>query len=96
MRMRKTVCAAALALFALGLARSVAHAQSDHLSSWNEGPVKTAITDFVARVTTLGSADFVPAEERIAVFDNDGTLWSEQPLYFQVLFALDRIRAMAP
>lgn len=75
---------------------SDARAQPDPLSSWNEGPVKKAITDFVARVATEGGADFVPPEQRIAVFDNDGTLWSEQPVYFQAAFAFDRVRAMAP
>ena len=66
------------------------------LASWNEGGAKKAIVDFVARVTTKGSPDFVPVAERIAVFDNDGTLWAEQPMYFQFLFALDRVKALAP
>ncbi len=66
------------------------------LPSWNEGPTKQAIQTFVAAVTTEGTADYVPPAERIAVFDNDGTLWAEQPLYFQLLFALDRVRALAP
>jgi phosphoglycolate phosphatase-like HAD superfamily hydrolase len=73
-----------------------AHAQNDALPSWNDGAAKKAITDFVARVTTQGSVDFVPPAERLAVFDNDGTLWCEQPEYFQALFALDHVRAMAP
>jgi phosphoglycolate phosphatase-like HAD superfamily hydrolase len=73
-----------------------ASAQPDPLPSWNDGAVKKSITDFVARVTTLGSADFVPREQRIAVFDNDGTLWCEQPYYFQVAFAFDRVRALGP
>ena len=69
--------------------RCIALAQTtDPLPSWNDGAVKKSITDFVARVTTPGGADFVPAEQRIATFDNDGTLWSEQPIYFQVAFAL--------
>jgi phosphoglycolate phosphatase-like HAD superfamily hydrolase len=66
------------------------------LPSWNDGPPRTAVIDFVQRVTTEGSPDFVPEPERIAVFDNDGTLWSEKPAYFQLLFAIDRIRQMAP
>ena len=66
------------------------------LSTWNDGPAKSAITDFVQRVTTAGSPDFVPTAERIAVFDNDGTLWSEQPIYFQLAFAIDRVKALAP
>jgi hypothetical protein len=73
-----------------------AFAQSDPLPSWNDGAVKKSITDFVARVTAQGGADFVPVEQRIATFDNDGTLWCEQPVYFQVAFAFDRIKAMAP
>jgi phosphoserine phosphatase len=70
-------------------------AQVDPLPSWNDGPVKQAILDFVPRVTAAGGSDFVPVPERIATFDNDGTLWTEQPNYFQVLFAMDRVRAMA-
>jgi phosphoglycolate phosphatase-like HAD superfamily hydrolase len=75
---------------------AAALAQTDPLPSWNDGAVKQSITDFVARVTTQGSPDFVPVEERIATFDNDGTLWCEQPFYFQMAFAFDRIKAMAP
>jgi phosphoglycolate phosphatase-like HAD superfamily hydrolase len=71
-------------------------AQSDPLPSWNDGAVKKSITDFVARTTTPGGPDFVPVPERIATFDNDGTLWAEQPVYFQAAFAFDRIRALAP
>jgi phosphoglycolate phosphatase-like HAD superfamily hydrolase len=73
-----------------------AWAQTDPLPSWNDGQVKKSITDFVERVTAEAGSDFVPAPERVAVFDNDGTLWTEQPFYFQGLFALDRVRAMAP
>jgi phosphoserine phosphatase len=68
----------------------------DGLPSWNEGRAKQAIVDFVKRVTVKGSAEYVPPAERIAVFDNDGTLWAEQPLYFQFLFAMDRVKALAP
>lgn len=68
----------------------------DPLASWNEGPTKKAVVDFVARVTKAGSVEYVAPEERIATFDNDGTLWSEQPYYFQFAFALDRVKAMAP
>ena len=67
-------------------------AQTDPLPSWNEGAVKQSIVDFVARVTTEGGADFVPVAERIATFDNDCTLWAEQPVYFQVAFTFDRIK----
>lgn len=66
------------------------------LSSWNFGSARAAIETFVADVTNPESANFVPASERIAVFDNDGTLWAEQPLYFQVLFAIDQVIQMAP
>src|SRR6195952_4640381 len=83
-------------LLAMTMGGSIAFAQPDPLPSWNNGAVKKSITDFVAKVTTQGSADFVPPAERIAVFDNDGTLWCEQPVYFQVAFAFDRIKAMAP
>ncbi len=68
----------------------------DPLTSWNDGAAKQSIMDFVAKVTAAGSSDFVPAAERIAVFDNDGTLWSEQPLYFQAMFAFDRVKELAP
>jgi hypothetical protein len=78
-------------------ALSVAHAgAADPLPSWNEGPAKRAITTFVAKVTNVGSPEFVPPAERIATFDNDGTLWAEQPMYFQLRFALDRLKALAP
>jgi phosphoglycolate phosphatase-like HAD superfamily hydrolase len=70
-------------------------AQSDPLPSWNDGATKRSITDFVAQVTVEGSPGFVPIPERIATFDNDGTLWAEQPVYFQIAFALDRVRALA-
>ncbi len=66
------------------------------LPSWNEGDSKQAIIEFVSRVTTPGSPEFVPPSERIAVFDNDGTLWSEQPMYVQLAFILDRVKALAP
>src|SRR5262245_45657930 len=71
-------------------------AQSDPLPSWNDGPSRKSITDFVAKVTKDGSQEFVPPAERIAVFDNDGTLWAEQPMYFQLAFAIDRVKALAP
>lgn len=81
-------------LFLLG-ATFGASAQSDPLPSWHDGSVKKSITDFVARTTTQGGPDFVPVPERIATFDNDGTLWAEQPVYFQVAFAFDRIAVVA-
>ncbi|QRY77683.1 haloacid dehalogenase-like hydrolase [Pseudomonas sp. PDNC002] len=66
------------------------------LPSWNDGASRQAIISFVEAVTEQGGKDFVPPAERIAVFDNDGTLWSEQPMYFQVLFALDEVKRQAP
>jgi hypothetical protein len=69
---------------------------ADPLPSWNDGANKKAIVTFVGRVTREGGPDFVPVPERIAAFDNDGTLWSEKPLPFQLLFAFDQVKAMAP
>jgi hypothetical protein len=69
--------------------------QTDPLPSWNEGPSKASILRFVEAVTSEGGAEFVPPLDRIAVFDNDGTLWSEKPFYFQLIFALDRVKALA-
>jgi haloacid dehalogenase-like hydrolase len=69
---------------------------ADPLPSWHDGKTKQAIISFVTQVTTPGGTGFVPAPERIAVFDNDGTLWSEQPMYVQLAFALDRVKALAP
>jgi len=88
---------ARVALFiVLSFGPGSAVAQNDPLPSWNDGAAKRSITDFVARVTTPGGTAFIPPEQRIATFDNDGTLWCEQPMYFQFAFALDRIKAMAP
>jgi hypothetical protein len=69
--------------------------QGDGLPSWNEGPTKKSIIDFVVRATSQGGAEFVPVEQRVATFDNDGTLWVEQPMYVQLAFILDRVRALA-
>jgi hypothetical protein len=71
-------------------------ASSDPLPSWNDGPSKQAITGFVARVIQQGGPDFVPPAERIATFDNDGTLWVEHPMYTQLAFVLDRVKVLAP
>ena len=73
-----------------------AQAQTDPLASWNDGATKQSILDFVAAVAREGSPDFVPAPRRVATFDNDGTLWCEQPMYVQLAFALDRVKALAP
>jgi phosphoglycolate phosphatase-like HAD superfamily hydrolase len=88
-RLLRPVLAAAL------LAGCAALTADDPLPSWNDGPAKESVTGFVRRVTTPGP-EFVPEPERIAVFDNDGTLWAEQPLYVQAQFALDRVRALGP
>ena len=91
-----TIAGAIMAL-AAGLGWSLpAIAQSDPLPSWNDTPTKKAIVEFVGRVTKAGGPDFVAPAERVATFDNDGTLWVEQPMYVQMAFALDRIKAMAP
>jgi len=89
--MSTTRLAATLVVVALPLAAWAA----GPLPSWNEGPAKAAILDFVETVTTEGGDAFVAPEDRIAVFDNDGTLWSEQPVYFQFLFAFDRAAELA-
>ena len=86
-----------LALCALVLLLTgCASVKPDPLPSWNEGSTKQSIIAFVAKVTTPGSPDFVPVPERIATFDNDGTLWAEQPLYSQAFFILDRVKVLAP
>jgi phosphoglycolate phosphatase-like HAD superfamily hydrolase len=90
----RTLARLALAVAWL-LARS-ALAQGDSLPSWQDGAAKQSILEFVRKATTPGSSELLAPEARIAVFDNDGTLWSEQPLYFQARFALDRVKALAP
>ncbi len=87
------VLAAMLGLLGPGL---IAAQAADPLPSWTDGKTKQSIVTFVQQVTTPGSPQFVAPEARIATFDNDGTLWSEQPAYFQLLFALDRVRQLAP
>ena len=88
-----------LAGFWLAIASIGAGAQTqtaDPLPSWNDGPAKQAILGFVGATTTAGSPDFVAPEARVATFDQDGTLWVEHPIYSQVIFALDRVAALAP
>ncbi|MBT8441427.1 MAG: haloacid dehalogenase-like hydrolase [Gammaproteobacteria bacterium] len=85
--------AAIVAAFFLG---EIGHAKADALPSWNDTGPKSAIVAFVQKVTDPRSPDFVPPAERIATFDNDGTLWAEQPLYFQAIFIFDRIEVLAP
>jgi len=81
---------------AFALLPFAAFAQVDPLPSWNEGRVKQSIVGFVNDTTREGAPTYVPPPERIAVFDNDGTLWAEQPVYFQLAFAFDRVKALAP
>src|SRR5688572_22624275 len=83
-------------LVILAVSSSVFARQADvPLPSWNDGAAKQAIVAFVEKVTRVGSPEFIMPAERIAVFDNDGCLWAEQPLYFQLIFAIDRVKAMA-
>ena len=91
---KQNLIAAAL-IGALAFIATVAHA-ADSLPSWNDGKARQSIIEFVEKVTKPGSHDFVPVAERIATFDKDGTLWAEQPMYFQLAFALDRVKALAP
>ena len=84
----------ALALCALLLAAVGAHAQTDPLPSWNDGPAKQAIVAFVKDTTDQASPKFVPPAERIATFDQDGTLWVEHPMYSQVVYCLERVPAV--
>jgi phosphoglycolate phosphatase-like HAD superfamily hydrolase len=92
---RRVLLFGLVAAAVVGLSSEAVRSQTDPLPSWNDGATKKSITDFVARVTTPGGTDFVPVAERIATFDNDGTLWCEQPVYFQVAFAFDRLKAVA-
>ncbi len=90
-----------LSRFVLGIALvfftvSSASAETDPLPSWNDGPAKQSIVDFVTKVSEPESGDYVPPADRIATFDNDGTLWLEQPMYVQLAFALDRVKELAP
>src|SRR6185312_9620231 len=85
--------ALAAALLALCLASNVEAAQ-DPLPSWNDGPAKQSIIDYVTRVTKEGGADYVAPKDRLATFDNDGTLWIEQPIYTQFAFAIDEVKAV--
>jgi phosphoglycolate phosphatase-like HAD superfamily hydrolase len=95
-RSARSLIASVVAIFiaALGFATRPAVAQ-DPLPSWNDTGAKRAIIAFVGKVTKQGSPDFVPPNQRIATFDNDGTLWAEQPLYFQFEFAIDRIKLLS-
>ncbi len=92
---RKVCLFAAVFVFGVALATTAAQA-ADPLPSWNDGPAKQSIIAFVEKITRTGSSDFVPIADRIATFDNDGTLWAEQPMYVQLFFVLDRVNALAP
>jgi len=95
---RRTVLSALLASTAIAatpLSVHLALAQNDPLPSWNDGQNKQSILNFVAAVTKEGSPDFVPVPQRIATFDNDGTLWCEQPMYVQLAFALERVKSLS-
>lgn len=92
----RLVSLALLAAMSLASPAWSASRQMDPLPSWQEGQSKKAIVEFVNAVTKPGSPDFVPQSERIATFDNDGTLWAEQPMYFQLFFAIDQVKALAP
>src|ERR1700693_5466884 len=95
--MRQTKLKVLALVCAISLSTGLVAAQSaDPLPSWNDTAPKKAIVAFVEKVTKKGSPDFVSPGERSATFDNDGTLWAEQPIYFQVAFALARIKALAP
>ncbi|MCJ9723903.1 haloacid dehalogenase-like hydrolase [Agrobacterium sp. SHOUNA12C] len=92
-----TILASLLVALVLLIASAVSPAfAQEALSSWNDTPAKTRIMDFVKATTTEGGEGYVAPEDRIAVFDNDGTLWSEQPIYFQFAFMLDRVKTLAP
>ena len=82
--------------FVLTIAGLAIAQAADPLPSWNDGKAKQSIIEFVAKVTKQGSSHFLPVDERIATFDNDGTLWAEQPMYVQLRFALDRVKTLAP
>lgn len=85
-----------LALLLMSVASLSLAADQDPLPSWNDGPAKQSIISFVEQVSDPNSKSFVKPEERIATFDNDGTLWAEQPLYVQLAFAMDRVKELAP
>lgn len=92
----KTSVMPLLWIVAIAFSTGCASVHKDPLPSWNDGPAKHSITSFVERTTRKGGADYVPPEARIATFDNDGTLWVEQPMYTQLAFAIDRIHTLAP
>src|SRR5258706_1168663 len=96
MKMSKINVSCAAAILLIAMSWTVPGVAQEPLASWNDTAAKKAIVAFVERVTKQGSPDFLATAERIATFDNDGTLWAEQPRYFQLAFALDRVKALAP
>jgi phosphoglycolate phosphatase-like HAD superfamily hydrolase len=96
MKYRRYIVSAIFILITLNSCKISDPNPADSLPSWNDGLSKDAIIGFVNEITDENSPNFVPAAERIATFDNDGTLWSEQPAYFQLFFAIDRVKALAP
>lgn len=96
MKIFKSLLTASTLLVAFTFSSTAITDTAEPLPSWNDGKSKQSIMEFVAKVTTQGSPDFVPIAERIATFDNDGNLWAEQPMYFQLYFAIDRVKALAP
>jgi hypothetical protein len=94
--MRRTVTIFVVWLLLIFSGNPLSGAERAPLRSWNEGASKKSIVEFVERVTREGGPDYVKPEERIATFDHDGTLWAEQPMYFQIMFAMDRVRVLAP
>jgi phosphoserine phosphatase len=94
--MKKILSKIATVLLSAAAAMAFAAPVVDPLPSWNDTASRRAIVEFVEKVTHEGSPNYVPAPERIATFDNDGTLWAEQPMYFQAFFIVDRIKALAP
>ena len=92
MKLRNVILSVCLLLPVFGGCASTPERAVDPLPSWRDGAARTAIIDFVDRTTDPNNADFLPEVDRVAVFDNDGTLWAEQPIYFQFDFAIERMR----
>ncbi len=95
-KLKKVLLRSGIGIVFVACALVCAHAQTDPLPSWNNTAPKKAIIAFVEKVTKENTADFVPIDQRIATFDNDGTLWIEQPMYVQLAFVLDRVKELAP
>src|ERR1700742_4927857 len=95
-KLTNTLLRVCLGIVIIPLLSVCARAQTDPLPSWNDTAPKKAIIAFIEKVTKEGTSDFVPVDQRIATFDNDGTLWVEQPMYVQLAFVLDRVKQLAP